>query len=104
MLDEKKLDELNPTPEDSRMMEDITELCEEGGDSYTVDSMQWYLKEIGKIPRLTIEKEQELAKKIKEEGILIRHFATKGIDDFVRISIGTKEQMEALKKAFEKLL
>lgn len=68
MLDEKKLDELNPTPEDIRMMEDITELCEEEGDSYTVDSMQWYLKEIGKIPRLTIEKEQELAKKIKEEG------------------------------------
>ncbi len=42
-------------------------------------------------------------KKIKEEGILIRHFATKGIDDFVRISIGTKEQMDALKKAFYKL-
>lgn len=45
-----------------------------------------------------------LYKKIKEEGILIRHFATKGIDDFVRITIGTKEQMSKLKNIFEKIL
>ena len=41
-------------------------------------------------------------KRIKAEGILIRHFNTPGIQDFVRITIGTKEQMEALKKAFLK--
>ena len=45
-----------------------------------------------------------LYKKVKEEGILIRHFATKGIDDFVRITIGTKEQMLKLKNIFEKIL
>ena len=45
-----------------------------------------------------------LYKKVKEEGILIRHFATKGIDDFVRITIGTKEQMSKLKNIFEKIL
>lgn len=45
----------------------------------------------------------EIYKKIKEQGILIRHFNTKGIEDFVRISIGTKEQMERLKKAFENI-
>ena len=45
-----------------------------------------------------------LYKKVKEEGILIRHFATKGIDDFVRITIGTKEQMSRLKNIFEKIL
>ena len=46
----------------------------------------------------------ELYKKIKEQGLLIRHFATKGIEDFVRITIGTPEQMETLKKAFEAVL
>lgn len=46
----------------------------------------------------------ELYRKIKAEGLLIRHFNTKGIEDFVRITIGTKEQMDLLKKAFEKVL
>jgi histidinol-phosphate aminotransferase len=41
----------------------------------------------------------ELYGRAKEAGILIRHFATPGIEDFVRITIGTHEQMEALKKA-----
>ena len=45
----------------------------------------------------------ELYKKVKEEGILIRHFNTPGIEDFVRITIGTKEQMEKLKNAIEKI-
>lgn len=45
----------------------------------------------------------ELYKKVKEEGILIRHFNTAGIEDFVRITIGTREQMEKLKNAIEKI-
>ncbi|MCR5725595.1 MAG: histidinol-phosphate transaminase [Treponema sp.] len=40
---------------------------------------------------------------IKEQGILVRHFATPGIEDFLRITIGTHEQMFALKKAMEQL-
>lgn len=47
---------------------------------------------------------EELYKKIKAEGLLIRHFATPGIEDFVRITIGTAEQMEELKKAFLNIL
>lgn len=46
----------------------------------------------------------EIYQKIKQEGILIRHFNTKGIENFVRITIGTKEQMELLKKAISKIL
>ncbi len=42
----------------------------------------------------------DIYKKIKEKGILIRHFNTPGIEDFVRITIGTHQQMEELKKSF----
>lgn len=44
---------------------------------------------------------EQVYQKIKKEGILVRHFSTKGIEDYVRITIGTKEQMNALKKAME---
>lgn len=44
---------------------------------------------------------KEIYGKVKERGILIRHFDTKGIEDFVRITIGTKKQMDALKAALE---
>ena len=47
---------------------------------------------------------EDLYKKTKEQGILIRHFNTPGIEDFVRISIGTSEQMEKLKNAFKTIL
>ena len=46
---------------------------------------------------------ENIYKKIKAEGILIRHFKTPGIEDFVRITIGTPEQMAKLKDAFNKL-
>ena len=45
---------------------------------------------------------EKLYKAIKENGILIRHFATKGIEEFVRISIGTPHQMEMLAQAILK--
>lgn len=46
----------------------------------------------------------DLYKKVKEQGLLIRHFATSGIEDFVRITIGTKSEMDELRKAFEEIL
>ena len=65
MFNEKILDELNPTVDDIQMMQDIIEFCEDieedvEEDTYTGDSMQWYLKEIGRIKRLTLEEELEL--------------------------------------------
>ena len=46
----------------------------------------------------------QLYQKVKQQGLLIRHFATKGIEDFVRITIGTPEQMEVLKQAIENIV
>lgn len=45
----------------------------------------------------------DIYKAVKKQGILIRHFATPGIEDFVRISIGTKTQMNLLKSILEEL-
>ena len=45
----------------------------------------------------------ELYQKIKANGILVRHFATKGIEDYVRITIGTKQEMNELKKIIQNL-
>ncbi len=39
---------------------------------------------------------KKVYEEIKKDGILVRHFATKGIEDYVRISIGNHSQMQAL--------
>ena len=44
---------------------------------------------------------EELYRAIKAQGVLVRHFATAGIEDFLRITIGTAQQMNALKAAME---
>jgi len=48
-------------------------------------------------------KGDEAYRAIKSSGILVRHFSTPGIEDFLRITIGTPEQMTALCCAMEKL-
>ena len=45
----------------------------------------------------------EAYRRIKKEGILVRHFATKGIEDYIRITIGTHEQMQALREVMEEM-
>ncbi len=46
----------------------------------------------------------EYYRKLKERGILVRHFDKARISDYVRITIGTMEQMKALLRETESLL
>ncbi|MBQ0167665.1 MAG: histidinol-phosphate transaminase [Treponema sp.] len=46
---------------------------------------------------------REVYEAVKAKGILIRHFDVPGISDFVRITIGTPEQMEMLLSAMEEI-
>lgn len=47
---------------------------------------------------------RELYEKLKARGILVRYFGSDRINNFVRITIGTKEQMQALVAAVEEIL
>ncbi len=47
---------------------------------------------------------QRLYAELKKQGILVRHFSDGRISDYVRITIGTKKQMEALVSAAERIL
>lgn len=118
MLDEKILDKLNPSVEEICMMQDSTEFCEDTEeDSYTGDSMQWYLRKIGKIKRLTLEEELELGKEIQEGGVnanvarnklietnlrLVIHYAKKYLGRGVDIEDLNAMGTEGLFKAAEK--
>lgn len=46
----------------------------------------------------------ELYRRLKEEGILVRHFDTERIRDYIRITIGSRSQMEALVEAVRRIL
>ena len=47
---------------------------------------------------------QELYEKLKQKGILVRHFDSPRIRDFIRVTIGTEAQMEAFLQAVTEIL
>ena len=47
---------------------------------------------------------QELYEKLKDRGILVRHFGNPRISDYVRITIGTDEQMDTCLRAIRSIL
>ena len=46
----------------------------------------------------------ELYKKLKERGILVRHFDSRRLTDYNRITIGSMDEMEALMAALKEIL
>lgn len=46
----------------------------------------------------------ELYMKLKERGVLVRHFSKPRIDDYLRITVGSKEQMDNLFETLETVL
>ncbi len=47
---------------------------------------------------------KELYTKLRERGILVRHFDTPRLTDFIRVTVGSQEQMEAFIAAVEEIL
>jgi len=47
---------------------------------------------------------EEIYTKLRQKGILVRHFNKARISDYVRITVGTKEQMQALIDAVKEIL
>lgn len=46
----------------------------------------------------------ELYLRLKQRGVLVRHFSDKLISDYIRVTIGTKEQMERFLEALDEIL
>ncbi len=46
----------------------------------------------------------ELYRKLKEKGVLVRHFAKPRLSDYIRITVGSKEQMEVFLEKVKEIL
>ena len=72
-----------------------------------LSSVEWiesYNKEINtRIKKLQV-KEKEIFEKLKDLNIFVRYFAQPGIDNYLRITIGTDEQMDKLISALSEIV
>lgn len=78
---------------------------------------QWFTSEMRKLGFLVLDSQanfvfashpnhaaQHLMQALRERGIIVRHFNQPRIDNFLRITIGTDEQMQQLVKELETML
>ena len=49
-------------------------------------------------------KAEKLFKRLKEEGVLVRYFNSKRVDNYLRVSIGTDSEMDTLLEKIKKIL
>lgn len=94
--------------ENDYYVERVKEICE------TRDSFTARLREIGfevlqsstnfVFARYDGVSGEVISERLREKGILIRHFGNERIKDFVRISIGTPEQMDKVLAELEKIV
>ena len=47
---------------------------------------------------------EEIMKRLRDEGIIVRHFKKPRIDNYLRISIGTDEEMKKLVSVLKNIL
>ena len=46
----------------------------------------------------------EFYRLLKEKGVLVRYFGTERIEDFIRITVGSDDEMDAFLKALKDIL
>ena len=85
------------TGEVMRVREYSKECLFERGFTFTDSRANFILARTDKIPGKT------LYEKLKAHGVLVRYLGIKGIEDYVRITVGTKEQMDILFTAIDQI-
>ena len=82
-----------------------------------VQTREWFAQELGRLgfdfppsksnfifAKHPAFRGADLLAELRQRGVLVRHFAQPGIDDYLRITIGTREDMESVVKILEEIL
>ena len=71
---------------------------------YAITPILKYVKDYSKVWCPFDTKESLFVKKLREKGVLVRHFDAPRIGSWLRITIGTPDEMRALLKALDEIL